>query len=116
MSRKTALRVDLDTLERPARVSSPSRGRRNSADGQLVGEVIALAFDRCEATAGDALCGARPDTLCTGCGTARCPDHGAGADDDRQCTACAASLLTLATAPFDAVLDTRFRRSGAFTG
>jgi hypothetical protein len=109
MSRKTALRVDTDTLERPARVPSKSRGRRNSADGQLVGEVIAIAFDRCEAAAAEAICGARPDALCTGCGTARCADHGTGADDDRSCTTCAASLLTLASAPFDAVLDTRLR-------
>jgi hypothetical protein len=109
MSRKTALRVDDDTLERPARVPSKSRGRRNSADGQLVGEVIAIAFDRCEAAVADATCGNRPDALCTGCGTARCPNHGAGADDDRCCTTCAASLLTLASAPFDAVLDTRLR-------
>jgi len=109
MSRKTALRVDSDTLERPARVPSKSRGRRVSTDGQLVGEVIAIAFDRCEAAVAEATCDARPDTLCTGCGTARCRDHGIGADDDRQCSACAASLLTLATAPFDAVLDTRLR-------
>jgi hypothetical protein len=109
MSRKTALRVDTDTLERPARVPSKSRGRRNSADGQLVGEVIAIAFDRCEALAADATCGARPDALCTGCGTARCPDHASGAEDDRICSSCAATLLTLATAPFDAVLDTRLR-------
>jgi len=105
MSRKTALRVDADTLERPARVPSKSRGRRNSADGQLVGEVIALAFDRCEAVG----CGARPDALCTGCGSARCRNHGVGSDDDRRCSTCAASLLTLASAPFDAVLDTRLR-------
>jgi hypothetical protein len=109
MSRKTALRVDTDTLERPARVPSKSRGRRNSADGQLVGEVIAIAFDRCEALAADAACGARPDALCTGCGTARCPDHASGADGDRICSSCAATLLMLATAPFDAVLDTRLR-------
>jgi hypothetical protein len=109
MSRKTALRVDTDTLERPARVPSKSRGRRNSADGQLVGEVIAIAFDRCEALAADATCGARPNAVCTGCGTARCPDHASGADDDRICSSCAAALLMLATAPFDAVLDTRMR-------
>jgi len=109
MSRKTALRVDTDTLERPARVPSKSRGRRSSADGQLVGEVIALAFDRCEAAVSDATCGNRPDALCTGCGTARCPDHGTGNADDRMCSTCAATLLTLATAPFDAVLDTRLR-------
>ena len=109
MSRKTALRVDTDTLERPARVPSKSRGRRNSADGQLVGEVIAIAFDRCEAADAGATCRARPDALCTGCGTARCPDHAAGADDDRICSTCAATLLMLATAPFDAVLDTRMR-------
>ena len=109
MSRKTALRVDDDTLERPARVPSKSRGRRNSADGQLVGEVIAIAFDRCEAAAADAACGARPDALCTGCGTARCPDHGVGADDDRRCSTCSAPVLTLASAAFDAVLDTRLR-------
>jgi hypothetical protein len=109
MSRKTALRVDTDTLERPARVPSKSRGRRNSADGQLVGEVIAIAFDRCEALAADATCGARPNALCTGCGTARCPDHASGADDDRICSSCAATLLILATAPFDAVLDIKMR-------
>jgi len=109
MSRKTALRVDTDTLERPARVPSQSRSRRNSADGQLVGEVIAIAFDRCEALAAGAACGARPDALCTGCGTARCADHAAGADDDRICSSCAATLLMLASAPFDAVLDTRLR-------
>jgi hypothetical protein len=109
MSRKTALRVDADTLERSARVPSKPRGRRNSADGQLVGEVIAIAFDRCEAIAAGATCGARPDALCTGCGTARCPDHGVGADDDRCCSTCAAALLTLASAPFDAVMDTRLR-------
>jgi hypothetical protein len=107
MSRKTALRVDLDTLERPARVPSKSRRRGNSADGQLVGEVISIAFDRCEAA--DAACGARPVAICTGCGTARCADHGTGADDDRCCSTCAATLLTLASAPFDAVLDTRLR-------
>src|ERR1700744_1670946 len=109
MSRKTALRVDTDTLVRPARVPSKSRGRRNSADGQLVGEVISIAFDRCEAAVAEAMCGARPDALCTGCGTARCPDHAAGAEDDRTCSTCAATLLTLASAPFDAVLDTRLR-------
>jgi hypothetical protein len=110
MSRKTALRVDTDTLERPARVPSKSRGRRNSADGQLVGEVIAIAFDRCEAAiVGATSCRARPDALCTGCGTARCPDHASGTDDDRICSTCAATLLMLASAPFDAVLDTRMR-------
>jgi hypothetical protein len=109
MSRKTALGVDSDTLERPARAPSKSRGRRSSADGQLVGEVIAIAFDRCEASAGDAACSARPVALCTGCGTARCPDHGTGADDDRRCSTCSAAVLTLASAPFDAVLDTRLR-------
>jgi hypothetical protein len=109
MSRKTALRVDTDTLERSARVPPKPRGRRVPADGQLVGEVIAIAFDRCEAAAGEASCSARPDSLCTGCGTARCRDHGVGADDDRYCSTCAASLLTLADAPFDAVLDTRLR-------
>jgi len=109
MSRKTALRVDDDTLERAARVPTKSRGRRVSSDGQLVGEVIAIAFDRCEAPAGDGFCGARPVALCTGCGTARCPDHGAGADAERRCTTCSAALLTLASASFDAVLDTRLR-------
>jgi coenzyme F420-reducing hydrogenase gamma subunit len=109
MSRKTALRVDEDTHQRPARVSSKSRGRRSSADGQLVGEVIAIAFDRCEALGADAACGARPDALCTGCGTARCPDHGVGSEHDRSCSTCAASLLSLAEAPFDVVLDTRLR-------
>lgn len=109
MSRKTALRVDDDTLERPARVPSKSRGRRVSQDGQLVGQVIAIAFDRCEAAAGEHNCGARPDAVCTGCGTARCPDHGQGAVDDRRCSSCASALLTLATAPFEDVLDTRLR-------
>jgi hypothetical protein len=71
--------------------------------------VIALAFDRCEAAVSNAVCGARPDALCTGCGTARCHDHGTGATGDRSCSTCSASLLTLATAPFDAVLDTRLR-------
>lgn len=109
MSRKTALRVDDDTLERPARVPSKSRGRRVSQDGQLVGQVIAIAFDRCEAAASESICGARPDAICTGCGTARCNDHGHGADDDRRCSSCSKSLLTLATAPFEDVLDTRLR-------
>jgi hypothetical protein len=109
MSRKTALRVDTDTLERPARVPSKSRGRRESTDGQLVGEVIAIAFDRCEAGGADTACGERPDALCTGCGTARCPDHAVGADDDRCCSTCAATVLSFACAPFDAVLDTRLR-------
>jgi hypothetical protein len=109
MSRKTALRVDDDTLERPARVPSKSRGRRVSSDGQLVGQVIAIAFDRCEALAGEGICGARPDAICTGCGTARCPDHGSGTGDDRRCSTCSKSLLTLATAPFEDVLDTRLR-------
>jgi hypothetical protein len=109
MSRKTALGVDSDTLERPARAPSKSRGRRSSADGQLVGEVIAIAFDRCEAGGADIACGARPVALCTGCGTARCADHAAGAGDDRCCSACGATALVLAQAAFDAVLDTRMR-------
>jgi len=109
MSRKTALRVDDDTLERPARVPSKSRGRRVPSDGQLVGQVIAIAFDRCEATAGEARCGARPDAICTGCGTARCSDHGTGDGDDRRCSTCGEALLTLATAAFEDVLDTRLR-------
>ena len=71
--------------------------------------MIAIAFDRCEAGGADTACGARPDALCTGCGTARCPDHAAGADDDRYCSTCAAAVLVLAHAPFDAVLDTRLR-------
>jgi hypothetical protein len=109
MSRKTALRVDDDTLERPARVPSKSRGRRVSQDGQLVGQVIAIAFDRCEATAGEHVCGARPDAICTGCGTARCGDHGPGDGAERRCSTCSESLLVLATAPFEDVLDTRLR-------
>jgi len=109
MSRKAALRLDDDAHERTARVPSKSRGRRAPADGRLVGEVIAIAFDRCEAGAGDGICGARPEALCTGCGTARCGDHGAGAPDARSCSACSARLLTLATASFDDVLDTRLR-------
>jgi hypothetical protein len=109
MSRKTALRVDVDTLTRTARVPSKSRGRRGSTDGQLVGEVIAIAFDRCEAAQTGDACGARPDAICTGCGTARCADHARGAENDRCCSDCAASMLALATAPFDAVLDTRLR-------
>jgi hypothetical protein len=109
MSRKTALRLDDDSSERTSRVPSKTRSRRVPVDGQLVGEVIAIAFDRCEATSADAACGARPDAICSGCGTARCTDHGSGAEDDRCCTACAASLLMLATAAFDDVLDTRMR-------
>jgi hypothetical protein len=109
MSRKTALRVDDDTIERPARVPSKSRGRRVSQDGQLVGQVIAIAFDRCEAAAGERICGARPDTICSGCGTARCSDHGLGDGDERRCSTCSESLLVLATAPFEDVLDTRLR-------
>jgi len=71
--------------------------------------VIAIAFDRCEAGGADTACGARPIALCTGCGTARCADHAAGADDDRCCSACGATALVLAQATFDAVLDTRMR-------
>jgi hypothetical protein len=110
MSRKTALRLDDDALERTARVSGTRRGRRGPADGRLVGEVVSIAFDRCEAVVGDdAACGARPEALCTGCGTARCGAHGCGAAEDRHCSACDAALLTLATAAFDDVLDTRMR-------
>jgi hypothetical protein len=110
MSRKTALRLDEDSLERTARVPGTRRGRRGSADGRLVGEVIAIGFDRCEAAgSGDAVCGARPDALCTGCGTARCSEHGCGDAAERRCSACDAALLTLATAAFDDVLDTRMR-------
>ena len=54
--------------------------------------------------------GARPDALCTGCGTARCDDHGTGAPDERTCSDCSANLLTLASASFDDVLDTRLRK------
>jgi hypothetical protein len=109
MSRKTALRLDDDSSERRSRVPSKTRRRRLPADGQLVGEVIALAFDRCEAPSSDDMCGQRPDAICSGCGTARCADHGVGADDDRCCSACAATLLMLETAAFDDVLDTRMR-------
>jgi hypothetical protein len=106
MSRKTALRLDDESSERSARVPTKSRSRRLPVDGQLVGEVIAIAFDRCEATAA---CNARPDAICTGCGSARCHDHAAGAADDRCCSDCAATLLMLADAAFDDVLDTRMR-------
>jgi hypothetical protein len=109
MSRKTALRLDDESHERTARVPSKTRRRRIPADGQLVGEVIALAFDRCEALSTDAGCNARPDAICTGCGSARCADHTVGADDDRCCSTCAASMLILASAAFDDVLDTRMR-------
>lgn len=109
MSRKTALRVDNDTLERPARVPSKSRSRRVSQDGQLVGQVIAIAFDRCEAPAGERVCGARPEAICTGCGTARCGAHASGDGDDRRCSSCSGPLLVLATAAFEDVLDTRLR-------
>jgi hypothetical protein len=71
--------------------------------------VIALAFDRCEAPSSGDICGRHPDAICSGCGTARCTDHAVGADDDRCCSACAASLLMLETASFDDVLDTRMR-------
>jgi hypothetical protein len=110
MSRKTALRLDDDSLERTARVPRTHRGRRGPADGRLVGEVIAIAFDRCEAVAADDVCGARPDAVCSGCGTARCHAHGVGEDDNaRHCSACDATLLVLASASFDDVLDTRLR-------
>ena len=101
------MRLDDESSERSARVpTTKSRSRRIPADGQLVGEVIAIAFDRCEATAA---CNARPDAICTGCGSARCHDHAAGAADDRCCSDCAATLLMLADAAFDDVLDTRMR-------
>jgi hypothetical protein len=110
MSRKTALRLDDDVLERTARVSGTRRGRRGPADGRLVGEVVSIGFDRCEALgADDAACGVRPEALCTGCGTARCDAHGSGDADARRCSACDAELLTLATAAFDDVVDTRMR-------
>jgi hypothetical protein len=108
MSRKTALRLDDESSERTSRVPSKARSRRVPVDGQLVGEVIAIAFDRCEASSAGAVCNARPDAICSGCGTARCTEHGAGAEGDR-CSSCAASLLMLATAAFDDVLDTRMR-------
>jgi hypothetical protein len=103
MSRKTALRLDHESHERTARVPVTRRGRRKPCDGRLVGEVIAIAFDRCEALAD---CAERPDALCTGCGTARCHAHGT---DAGQCTQCAAPLLIFAAAPFEDVLDTRLR-------
>jgi hypothetical protein len=109
MSRKTALRIDDDSLERTARVPRTHRGRRGPADGRLVGEVIAIAFDRCEAVAAEGICGARPDAVCSGCGSARCHAHGAGDDDARRCSDCDATLLVLADASFDDVLDTRLR-------
>jgi hypothetical protein len=109
MSRKSALRLDDDAHERTTRVPAKSRSRRLPVDGQLVGEVISIAFDRCEATVTDAPCGAWPNALCTGCGTARCADHGVSAGDTRTCSACAAALLILASAAFDDVLDTRMR-------
>jgi hypothetical protein len=109
MSRKSALRLDDDSLERTSRVTAKPRSRRVPVDGQLVGEVIAIALDRCEATVDDTACGARPDALCTGCGTARCRDHGTGNGDERSCSACAAAMLILAQAAFDDVLDTRMR-------
>ncbi len=100
MSRKTALRLDDDSREHTARVPSTRRGRRKPSDGRLVGEVIAIAFDRCEAHADDP-CGKRPSTICTGCGTARCDTH--------SCTSCNAASLEFATADFNEVLDTRLR-------
>jgi hypothetical protein len=109
MSRKSALRLDDESSERTSRVPSKTRSRRVPVDGQLVGEVIALAFDRCEAWSADVACNAPPDAICSGCGTVRCPDHGAGAGDDRCCSSCAAPLLMLASAAFDDVLDTRMR-------
>jgi hypothetical protein len=109
MSRKTALRLDDEPHERTARVPSKTRSRRKPVDSQLVGEVIAIAFDRCEAFVANATCDASPDALCTGCGTARCADHGVGASDDRCCSSCAATMLMLASAAFDDVLDTRMR-------
>ena len=109
MSRKTALRLDDDTHERTARVPSKTRKRRVPADGQLVGEVIEIGFDRCEASSPDAACNAFPDAICTGCGSARCTDHTVGADDDRCCSSCAASMLVLAQAAFDDIMDTRMR-------
>jgi hypothetical protein len=105
MSRKTALRLDHEPHERTARVPVTRRGRRKPSDGRLVGEVIAIAFDRCEALAENG-CAERPDALCTGCGTARCHTHGT---DAGQCTHCAAPLLIFASAPFEDVLDTRLR-------
>jgi hypothetical protein len=108
MSRKTALRLDHEPHERTARVPVTRRGRRKPSDGRLVGEVIAIAFDRCEAVA-DVACAGRPDALCTGCGTARCHAHGTGDDTIRTCTTCAAPLLSFTSAPFEDVLDTRLR-------
>ena len=106
MSRKTALRLDHEPHERTARVPVTRRGRRKPTDGRLVGEVIAIAFDRCEAVPA---CNARPDALCTGCGTARCRAHGTGDAEDRTCSTCGAELLIFAAAPFEDVLDTRLR-------
>jgi hypothetical protein len=109
MSRKTALRRDDESHERTARVPSKARKRRVPADGQLVGEVIEIGFDRCEASSADAACNARPEAICTGCGSARCSDHTVGTDGDRCCSACAATMLMLAQAAFDEILDTRMR-------
>jgi hypothetical protein len=109
MSRKTALRLDDDTHERTARVPSKTRKRRVPADGQLVGEVIEIGFDRCEASSAEAGCNARPEALCSGCGTARCAGHTVGGDNDRCCSACASAMLMLAQAAFDEIVDTRMR-------
>jgi hypothetical protein len=100
MSRKTALRLDDDSLERTARVSSTRRGRNKPSDGRLVGEVIEIGFDRCESHSEPA-CAKRPSAICTGCGSARCVTH--------ECTSCNAASLEFATADFNEVLDTRLR-------
>jgi hypothetical protein len=105
MSRKTALRLDDESLERTARVPRTRRSRRTPTDGRLVGEVIAIAFDRCEAEDAGAPCTARPEAICTGCGTARCAEHTANA----TCTTCGATMLLFAAAPFEDVVDTRLR-------
>jgi hypothetical protein len=105
MSRKTALRLDDESLERTARVPRTRRSRRTPTDGRLVGEVIAIAFDRCEAHDAGTCCIARPDAICSGCGTARCPDHVANG----TCTTCAAGVLLFTAAPFEEVVDTRLR-------
>ena len=102
MSRKSALQLEAGAHAGTARVTPASRTRRPKLDGRLVGDVIAIAFDRCEVpSSGVASCAASPETLCTGCGSARCGDH--------ACARCAAPALAFATAIFDEIVDTRLR-------
>ncbi len=107
MSRKTALRLDDDSHQRTARVPA-SPAKRRPVDGRLVGEVVSIAFDRCDAPAGESTCGVRPESLCTTCATARCADH-ATRDGAHRCSACGGALLDFASAPFDDVLDVTLR-------